>query len=151
MIKRGIFEQVGLMSEEYLMYGDDIDLSFKIKKAGYKVYYTNQSRVMHYGGRSTASWKQALAEVWIRDSNHKFLVKFRGWWYGALYRAMMGFAAAARLGLIVVMKLLAKDPGRRERLAYAFAKWKRLFQWAMGMKGWAKRAEEELGFVAKQW
>ena len=151
MIKRGIFEQVGLMSEDYLMYGDDIDLSFKIKKAGYKVYYTNQSRVMHYGGKSTASWKQALADVWMRDSIHRFLVKFRGCWYGSCYKVTMAAVAVVRLGLIMVMKLVAKDAGRRERLTYAFTRWKRLLQWALGWKGWAKKAGEQIGFDASEW
>ena len=151
MIKRGIFEQVGLMSEEYLMYGDDIDLSFKIKKAGYKVYYTNQSRVMHYAGKSTVSWKQALADVWIRDSIHRFLVKSRGRWYGRCYKVTMAAVAVVRLALITFVRLLATSASRRESLSCSFTKWKRLLQWALGWKGWAKKAGEQIGFAAGEW
>jgi len=151
MIKRHVFEQVGLMSEDYLMYGDDIDLAYKVWKAGYKVYYTNQSRVIHYEGKSAESWKQGLADVWKRDSIHKFLTKSRGRWYGAGYKATMAFAAFVRLLLIAVMRLLPGDPRRKERLGLSFAKWKRLFQWAVGMKGWARRAGEQAGFAAGEW
>jgi GT2 family glycosyltransferase len=151
MIKRSIFERVGLMSEDYLMYGDDIDLCFKVKKAGYKVYYTNSSRVVHYGGKSTASWKQALADVWIRDSIHKFLVKFRGRCYGGFYKATMAAAAVVRLVLISLMRLLARSASRRESLSYSFTKWKRLLLWALGFKQWAKKAGEQIGFVVDKW
>lgn len=150
MIKRAVFEQVGLMSEEYVMYADDIELSYKVWKAGYKVFYTNQSRVIHYEGKSAESWKQGLPDVWKRASIHKFLSITRGRWYGAGYKATMAFAAFVRLGLIAMMKLLAWDSRRQERLGLSFTKWKRLFQWAMGMKGWARRAGEQAGFAAKQ-
>jgi GT2 family glycosyltransferase len=151
MIKRAIFQRVGLMSEDYLMYGDDIDLCFKVKRAGYKIYYTNSCSVVHHGGKSTASWKEALADVWIRDSIHKFLVKFRGRWYGSFYKATMAAVAVVRLGLITLMKLVARSARRRESLSYSFTKWKRLLQWALGLKQWAKSAGKELGFVASEW
>ena len=151
MVKRHVFEQVGLMSEEYVMYGDDIDLSHKIWKAGYKVFYINQSRVIHYEGRSAESWKQGLPDVWKRASIYKFLSASHGRWYCACYMAAMAFAAFVRLGLIAVMQLFAGDSRRKERLGFAFIKWKRLFQWAVGMKGWAKRAGEEAGFAADEW
>ena len=34
MLKREVFEEVGLFSEDYFMYAEDIDLSYKIRKAG---------------------------------------------------------------------------------------------------------------------
>jgi len=151
MIKRHVFEQVGLMSEDYLMYGDDIDLSYKVWKAGYKVFYTNQSRVIHYEGKSAESWKRGLPEVWKRHSIHKFLSKSRGRWYGACHKATMAFAAFVRLLLIAVMRLLPGDSRRKERLGFAFTKWKRILQWALGSKGWAKKAGEQIGFAAGEW
>jgi GT2 family glycosyltransferase len=151
MIKRSIFESVGLMSEDYLMYGDDLDLSYKVKKAGYKVYYTNQSHVVHYGGKSTASWKEALADVWIRDSIHKFLSKFRGRWYGGLYKGAMVLVAAIRLIILGCARLLLGMVSRRERLVISYTRWKRILEWALGLKHWSKKAAEELGFSAREW
>ncbi len=152
MIKRTVFEQVGLMSEDYLMYGDDLDLSYKVWIAGYKVYYANHVRVIHYGGKSTNQWKEALADVWIRDSIHKFLVKSRGRWYGICYRVTMAGAAVVRLVLIGLMRLrAARSASRQVTLRYTFTKWKRLLQWALGWRGWAKKAGEQIGFSASEW
>lgn len=151
MVKRHVFEQVGLMSEDYVMYGDDIELSYKIWKAGYKVFYINQSRVIHHEGKSAESWKRGLPDVWKRASIYRFLTESHGRWYCGCYKVAMALAAFFRLGLLALMKPFAGTPGRKEKLNFAMIKWKRLFQWAVGMKGWAKRAGEEAGFAADDW
>jgi GT2 family glycosyltransferase len=52
-IPRKVFDKVGGFDEDYFMYGEDIDLCYKIKKAGYKVYYTPQTTAIHFKGEST--------------------------------------------------------------------------------------------------
>ena len=46
LIKRSVYEEVKGFDEDYFMYGEDLDLCFRIKKAGYKVYY--YSRYVNY-------------------------------------------------------------------------------------------------------
>ncbi len=53
VIPRAVFEKVGGFDEDYFMYGEDIDLCYKIKHAGYKVYYTPQTTAVHFKGEST--------------------------------------------------------------------------------------------------
>ena len=50
---REVLEQVGLLDEAFFMYGEDIDLSYRIQKAGFKVYYYGQPSIIHYKGEST--------------------------------------------------------------------------------------------------
>lgn len=52
-IPRKVFTEVGGFDEDYFMYGEDIDLCYKIKKAAYKVYYTPQTTAIHFKGEST--------------------------------------------------------------------------------------------------
>ncbi len=52
-IPRAVFDQVGGFDEDYFMYGEDIDLCYKIKRAGYKVYYTPRTTAIHFKGEST--------------------------------------------------------------------------------------------------
>jgi len=51
MVRREVIGEVGLMDESYFMYGDDIDWCYRIKQAGWKVYYLPEAEVIHYGGR----------------------------------------------------------------------------------------------------
>src|SRR5690554_2990343 len=53
LIKRDIYNEVGGFDEDYFMYGEDIDLSYKITKAGYQNHYLGSSTVLHYKGEST--------------------------------------------------------------------------------------------------
>jgi GT2 family glycosyltransferase len=51
VVRREVLDRVGLMDETYFMYGDDIDWCYRIKHAGWKVYYLPEAEVIHYGGR----------------------------------------------------------------------------------------------------
>jgi len=142
MVKRQIFEEVGLLSLDYVMYSDDLDLCYKVKKAGYKVYFTNQAEVIHHGGKSSASLKQAVSDVWIRDSMHKFLLKSRGKPYASVYKVAMASGALTRLALLAFAKLIFGRGAHSQRLAVAFTKWKRILQWAFGVTYWVKNADK---------
>lgn len=52
-LKKDIYNQVSGFDEDYFMYGEDIDLSFKIIKAGYNNYYYGGATVIHFKGEST--------------------------------------------------------------------------------------------------
>lgn len=52
-IRKSVLDEVGLLDEDYFMYGEDVDLSYRIQKAGYKNYYFSESQIIHYKGEST--------------------------------------------------------------------------------------------------
>lgn len=52
MLRREALDKVGLLDEDFFMYGEDIDLSYRIVKAGYSNYYI-PSPIIHYKGEST--------------------------------------------------------------------------------------------------
>lgn len=51
--RKSVIDKVGSFDEEYFMYGEDIDLSYKIVKGGYKNVYFPETTVIHYKGEST--------------------------------------------------------------------------------------------------
>ncbi len=51
-VRREVGEQTGWWDEDYFMYGEDIDFSYRIKKAGWKVMFLPGLKVLHYGGVS---------------------------------------------------------------------------------------------------
>jgi O-antigen biosynthesis protein len=61
LIKKDIFDQVGGFDEDYFMYGEDLDLCYKIKKAGYKIIYFSGTSIIHFKGESTR--KSSLSYV----------------------------------------------------------------------------------------
>ena len=53
MIRRSVLDKIGGMDEDYFMYGEDIDLSYRIMQAGYRNYYFPETTIVHYKGEST--------------------------------------------------------------------------------------------------
>ena len=53
MIRREALDKAGLFDTAYFMYGEDIDMSWRIRKAGYYNYYLPDVQIIHYKGRST--------------------------------------------------------------------------------------------------
>ncbi len=53
LIRKKVLDEIGLLDESFFMYGEDIDLSYRIIKAGYKNYYFPKTRIIHYKGEST--------------------------------------------------------------------------------------------------
>ena len=52
MLRREALDKVGLLDEDFFMYGEDIDLSYRVLKGGYKNFFI-PTRMLHYKGEST--------------------------------------------------------------------------------------------------
>jgi hypothetical protein len=52
-LRKSVLDKVGLLDEDYFMYGEDIDLSYRIKQAGFKNYYFADTSIIHFKGEST--------------------------------------------------------------------------------------------------
>jgi GT2 family glycosyltransferase len=53
-IRRESLNKTGLLDEDFFMYGEDIDLSYRLLQAGYNNYYFPEIRIVHFKGKSTA-------------------------------------------------------------------------------------------------
>jgi GT2 family glycosyltransferase len=53
MARRDLLQQLGGFDESFFMYGEDVDLSYRIQQLGFKNYYFAQSTIIHFKGEST--------------------------------------------------------------------------------------------------
>jgi len=53
LLRKEVIDKIGYLDETFFMYGEDIDLSYRITQAGYKNYYYPEARIIHYKGEST--------------------------------------------------------------------------------------------------
>lgn len=63
LMRKRALDKVGLLDEDFFMYGEDIDLSYRILQGGYKNYYYPEARIIHYKGESTK--KGSLNYVYV--------------------------------------------------------------------------------------
>jgi O-antigen biosynthesis protein len=52
-LRRKTIEDIGFFDDDFFMYGEDVDLSYRINKAGYKNIYFPETTIIHYKGEST--------------------------------------------------------------------------------------------------
>jgi GT2 family glycosyltransferase len=73
LLRHDVLKQVGLLDEDYFMYGEDIDLSYCIQKAGYKNYYFPETTIIHYKGEVIFAQKHYSKR---HARNFSFLIHF---------------------------------------------------------------------------
>ena len=138
MVSRIAFERVGRFSEDYFMYAEDLDLCFKLHKAGFRNYYLGDASVIHHGGQSTsAKSENQFGNVLMRESVFRYLRRHRGRLYAGAYRLTVAGAAVVRLGILAAAWLLTAGQWSRLSLENGFRKWKALLRWSLGRERWA--------------
>lgn len=131
MMNRDVFVQVGLFSEDYFMYAEDIDICHKIRRAGYKNFYIPHATVIHFGGGSTQNRQSDLSITTIRESTWWFLRKTRGKLYSLIYRISTLIASVGRIAILVMfLPLLIIRQGGKSWNA-SFRKWRVILAWSL--------------------
>lgn len=140
MLRRDVFENVGGFPTQYFMYGEDLDLCFRLVQMGRINLHCPHAVVTHFGGGSSRNCATGFAAVMIRESVMRFLVEHHGRWSARFYRFLMGCSALFRLALLVMAK---KFTGRAHEYDASVSKWKSIWHWC-----WQRReALAKLGVV----
>lgn len=135
MIKRNIFEKVGLFSKDYFMYTEDLDLCYKITMSGYKVYYDSNSEIIHFGGGSTDTKRNSkFQNVLMRENIKTFMKKFYGKTYANCFQFAFVFNACIRTYTYILLSIIrGKIPCNN-----TLKKWINIYSWSLNQENWAK-------------
>lgn len=133
MVKRKVFEAIGLFSEDYFMFGEDVDLCYKVKRAGFGVYYLNGCEIIHHGGRSSSRQENSFFSVLaMKESRMIFFRKTRSHFYAYLYRCAMLMTSICRIVLICLIWPVPERFLPTTNLNYALRKWLTVLRWSIG-------------------
>jgi GT2 family glycosyltransferase len=72
MINRDTLLQVGELDTDFPIFFNDVDWCYRAKQLGWRIYYTPEARIVHYGGQGT---KQAPKRAMVRES-HRSLIRY---------------------------------------------------------------------------
>ncbi len=65
-IRKEVLDKIGLLDERFFMYGEDIDMSYRIKEAGYENYYYPEALIIHFKGESTKKGSMNYVRVFYQ-------------------------------------------------------------------------------------
>ncbi|MBS0156714.1 MAG: glycosyltransferase family 2 protein [Nitrospira sp.] len=139
MIKKSVFEEVGMFSTDYFMYSEDIDLSLKVRRAGLKTYYVPTAVVVHHGGGSTAQGcANTFSSVMMLESRWRFFQKTRSVWYTRSYRLAMFITCVVRVGLVLFIWPIWRLRRKGSWGQAVLTKWMAKLRWTLGRESWVK-------------
>jgi GT2 family glycosyltransferase len=79
MIRRNVFEAIGLLDEGYFLYYEEVDFCARAATAGFKVCFVPQARIVHFEGQATGIGQIARRRgAYWYDSRRRFFVKRYG-------------------------------------------------------------------------
>lgn len=95
IVRREVFESVGLLDEKYFLYFEEVDFCLRANKSGWPCWYVPNSRVVHLVGQSsgvtdTKRPPRRLPKYWF-DSRRRYFLKNHGWLYATLADAAWFF------------------------------------------------------------
>jgi GT2 family glycosyltransferase len=105
MVKREVMEKTGGFDETFFMYGEDVDLSYRIQKAGYKNYYFAGTTIVHFKGESTRRGSLNYVRMFYSAMNI-FVRKHYGGTRAGIFNAMIHLAIWVRAVVAAVSKFL---------------------------------------------
>ncbi len=106
-MRRAALDEVGLLDETYFMYGEDIDLSWRIIKGGWENHYFAETSIIHYKGESTKKGSLNYVLVFYRA----MLIFAKTHFKGSQGHLLMGFIRLAiyfRAGLAIASRITRK-------------------------------------------
>jgi GT2 family glycosyltransferase len=73
LVRRATIDQVGMMDENIHFFFDEVDWCYRIKKAGFKIYFFADATVVHHGGASFKKWNPLkLGKTWNQSRDYYF-------------------------------------------------------------------------------
>lgn len=131
-VARECFERAGGFTETYFMYGEDLDLCFKIHRAGFKIYYVPATQLVHLGGGSSRQAASNFSNVMMRASVHRFIRTHRGRGAAFAYRLSTALVAVVRLLFIGPLMILGNHVVRHG--IGSLRKWLAILRWSIGLE-----------------
>jgi O-antigen biosynthesis protein len=105
LIPRAVLQQVGSFDEAFFMYGEDVDLSYRIQAAGYKNQYLADTTIIHFKGESTKRGSLNYVRLFYSAMNI-FVRKHYGGARATLFRLSIQAAIWVRAALAAAAKFV---------------------------------------------
>jgi len=120
MVRREALEQVGLKDERYFIFHEETDWCLQIKRAGWKVYFVPDARIIHYGGQTVSGmWGNKVILEYYKGK-HLFLKKNFGSASLLIHRAFLGLLLSIRLTFGTAKRLLNLNSSEAWKMQRSF-------------------------------
>ncbi len=109
LIRREVWDQLGGFDQRFFMYGEDLDLCWRIHQQGYSVWYEPSARVVHRKGQSSRQEALPMLVAFHRSMWRFYRIHYlRG--PNALWSPLVALGILLRLGWLLLLNALRRSP-----------------------------------------
>ena len=137
LMRTETFRSVGGFTWDFFMYGEDMDLCYKILREGLRIYHVPAAEIVHHGGASSSAQGSSFSAVMMREALHSYMALNHGPGSARTYRLASGVSALGRLVLLAPGLVVGDEP-RRSRRKATFSHWRSVLSWSAGREKWAR-------------
>jgi len=101
--RKCVLDEIGGFDPGFFMYGEDIDLCARIRKAGFRVWYDPTHVVTHYGGTSSSGQPSAFSRIWQFKSNYRFIIRNKNLSAARRYQLAVLFVSGIRTVSFIIL------------------------------------------------
>lgn len=105
MIRKEVLDETGGFDEMFFMYGEDVDLSYRIQKAGYRNYYVAETSIIHFKGESTRRGSLNYVRMFYKAMS-LFVHKHYGGASAGIFNISIQLAIWARASITAIAKFI---------------------------------------------
>lgn len=77
LVKIDVLKKVGLLSDEYFMYFEDVDFCVRVKEAGYRIWYNHNAIIYHKVGQASGGEESSFSIEWCTRNRLFFMKKYK--------------------------------------------------------------------------
>lgn len=102
LIKASVVQEVGLFDESFYLFHEETDWCYRIRQKGYKIFFTPETTIFHYGSRSALKRWHSKRRIYLiyYQEKHTFIKKHWGFW------ALLGHRVFISVLLLIRMMVL---------------------------------------------
>lgn len=133
---KNIINKLHGFDEKFFMYAEDMDLCYRIKREGWKLYYLASEEIYHLEGASSEKQPQKyFSAIAMRESNYLFFAKHYGKMHAQIYKFIIFIGSVFRLLVIILSSLnFGKRGMNKQYKETVINKYVNLVLWSLGRK-----------------
>lgn len=132
IIRKEVFDRVGLFDENFFMYSEEADLLYRIKEQGWEIYFLPSAQVVHFWGKSAEQLPYAMT-VSARKSMELFFRKHYGLAAVIFHRTTVIFITFF-IQICSFLIFVFSHKEKRYKAKHIFLKNNFMLRWALGLK-----------------
>lgn len=135
MVRRDVLDQIGWFDERFFMYAEDVDLSRRIKEAGFRLYYLSSAKVIHFGAAASAKAPGSFTTLMQCESIAGLMQKYYGSAGRFIYVVGIFLRAVSRLTILAIGKAIVGVEGQCRKATIEGSRLKHLvmLKWSLGL------------------